>query len=102
MQYLVCTARNILIGITTDTKDGTLTPEAQIKTNPMIEMILTTYHKQMEFIDNNLINVKKTNSHRIILDINAAQTLATELQNWTTEAQNLQTKLNESELTCES
>ena len=68
----------------------------------MIEMVLTTYHKQMEFIDNNLINVKKTQSHRIILDINAAEALATEIQEWIKEAKTLETKLIESELTCES
>ena len=85
MNYLIATARD------------RITPESEL----MIEMVLTTYHKQMEFIDN-LINVKKTNSHRIILNINSAQALATELQEWVKETQALKTKLQETKLTCES
>ena len=101
MNYLVATARNLLLG-THDKKQGRVTSESELVTQPMIEMVLTTYHKQMEFIDNNLINVKKTQSHRIILDINAAEALATEIQEWIKEAKTLETKIQESELTCES
>lgn len=101
MNHLVATARNLLIG-THEKNHGRVTPESELTTEPIIEMILTTYHKQMEFIDNNLINVKKTQSHRITLNINSAQALATELQEWVKETQALKTKLQETKLTCES
>ena len=101
MNTLLATARNINI-TSRDSKRGPITPKSEIITEPIIEMILTTYHKESELIDGNLIHIKKTKTHRINLDINAATSLATQLQEWATEAQTLKTKLQESNLQCEN
>jgi hypothetical protein len=101
MQHLIATARNLSIAV--HEKDGkTVTPECELHAEPLIEMVLTTYERQMEFVDGTMINIKKTQSHRIGLNINSAQALATQLEEWIKEAQALETKLEESDLTCDS
>ena len=100
MDYLLTTARNITI-TTHDSKGEQITPKSQIITEPMIEMVLTTYHKEMELIEGSIIPTKKLKTHRIALHINAALSLATHLQEWATEAQTIKTKLQESNLQCE-
>ncbi len=101
MQHLVATARNL--SITVHEKDGkTITPKSELNAEPLIEMVLTTYERQMEFVDGTMVNIKKTQSHRIGLNINTAQALATQLEEWIKEAQTLETKLSESDLSCDS
>jgi hypothetical protein len=100
MDHLLTTARNITI-TTHDSKGEQITQKSEIITEPMIEMVLTTYHKEMELIEGNLLPIKKLKTHRITLHINAALTLATHLQEWATEAQTIKNKLQESNLQCE-
>ncbi len=101
MEYLVCTARNLKLSVL-NPQDEPIADQNELQVSPLIEMILTTYEKKMEFVDSNLINIKKTNSHRIGLNINAAEALVTHLGEWIKEAKTLQTRLNDGTLTCES
>lgn len=101
MEHLVATARNL--SITVHEKNGeNITTECELNAEPLIEMILTTYERQMEFVDGTMVNIKKTKSHRIGLNINSAIALGTQLAEWVKEAQALETKLEEGTLQCDS
>jgi len=101
MEYLICTARNLSL-IAQNTQNTAITEDCELLIEPQIEMILTTYEKQMELIDGNLINIKKIKGHRIGLSINAAQALVTQLQEWITEAEQLEQRLEQCKLKTDS
>ncbi len=87
--------------VTTSDKNGdNITEQSEITTEPLVEMVLTTYEKQMSLVDGNLISIKELKTRRIGLSINAMESLATQLKEWIEETKEIQTRLETGTLQC--
>lgn len=99
MQYLISTARNLSV-VLNEQNNGRILEGSELNASVLIELILSSYGRQVEFVDGNLVSIKKTQSTRLGLSINAAESLVTHLQESIQEAKIIESRLKEGTMQC--